>query len=136
MIPDDYIHDVHTRLGIYKRLSSVDSGRGFDELQVELIDRFGLIPEALKQLIRVTKLRLQAENLGIAKIEANAQQGKIEFIGKPLIDPLIIVNLVQSQPQIYQLRGAGQLIFKIPMFSAGDRLETVESLLNHLQTGH
>ncbi|MFT7223832.1 MAG: transcription-repair coupling factor (superfamily II helicase), partial [Cellvibrionaceae bacterium] len=42
LIPDDYIHDVHTRLGIYKRLSSVDSGRGFDELQVELIDRFGL----------------------------------------------------------------------------------------------
>ena len=132
LIPDTYIPDVHTRLTLYKRLANITDEQGFNELQVEMIDRFGLLPEEVKHLIRVTQIKLQAESLGIAKINANAQQGKVEFSATPTVDPLKIVTMVQNQPQHYQLRGANQLLFKLPMHSAEDRLISIENLLNIL----
>lgn len=134
LIPDDYLPDVHTRLIFYKRLASINTDSGFDELQVEMIDRFGLLPEPTKHLIRVTRLKLQAEQLGIQKIDVNAKRGLIEFSATPSIDPLSIVKMVQNQPQIYQLRGANQLLFNEDMFTAEQRLETTIQLLNRLQT--
>ncbi|MGH1484936.1 MAG: transcription-repair coupling factor [Cellvibrionaceae bacterium] len=136
LIPDKYIPDVHTRLNLYKRLSGINSQAGFDELQVEMIDRFGLLPEEVKHLIRVTQIKLEAESLGINKINASAQQGKIEFSSNPVVDPLTIVKMVQNQPQHYQLRGANQLLFTISMHSAEDRLVAVEQLLSSLTQKH
>ncbi len=132
LIPDDYLPDVHTRLIFYKRLSSIKDHRDFDELQIEMIDRFGLLPEPCKHLIRVTQLKLRAEKLGITKIDANAHRGLIEFSATPVIDPLTIVNLVQSQPQHYQLRGGNQFVFNIDMMSAEERIITVEKILQKL----
>ncbi len=133
LIPDKYIPDVHTRLNLYKRLSAIDSPLGFRELQVEMIDRFGLLPNEVSYLIEVTQIKLQAESLGITKVDANAHKGKIDFSENPSVDPLTIIKMVQSQPQNYQLRGANQLLFSAPMHSANDRLETVRTLLNSLK---
>ncbi len=132
LIPDKYIPDVHTRLNLYKRLSAIDSPLGFRELQVEMIDRFGLLPDEVSYLIEVTQIKLQAECLGITKVDANAHKGKIDFSENPNVDPLTIIKMVQSQPQNYQLRGANQLLFSAPMHSAKDRLDTVRTLLNSL----
>ncbi len=132
LIPDDYIPDVHTRLIFYKRLSSLETEKEFEELQVEMIDRFGLLPEALKYLIRVTQIKQLAQKTGIDKIDANARRGSIEFGNNPAIDPLSIVKMVQNQPHIYQLRGASQLIFQQEMKTAEERLMTVETLLYKL----
>ncbi|ODS24666.1 transcription-repair coupling factor [Candidatus Endobugula sertula] len=136
LIPDEYLPDVHTRLIFYKRLSAISDSRGFDDLQVEMIDRFGLLPEPTKHLIRVTQLKLQAEELGITKIDANAKRGLIEFSTTPKVDPLTIVKMVQNQPQNYQLRGANRLLFNIDMMSAEDRLKTTEAILTQLTATH
>ncbi len=132
LIPDEYLPDVHTRLLFYKRLSGIKEAKGFDDLQVEMIDRFGLLPEPTKHLIRVTQIKLHAEALGIAKIDSNAKRGSIEFSATPSTDPLTIVKMVQNQPQIYQLRGANQLLFTLDMKSAEERIVAVENLLEHL----
>jgi transcription-repair coupling factor (superfamily II helicase) len=132
LIPDDYLPDVHTRLIFYKRLSAITDDRGFDELQIEMIDRFGLLPEPTKHLIRVTQLKLQAETLGITKIDGNAARILVEFSSTPTADPLSIVRLVQNQPQSYQLRGANQLLFTQDMKQAEERIIAVEELLTTL----
>src|SRR5690606_12960874 len=93
-----------------------------DELQVEMIDRFGLLPDPLKNLIRQTRLRFKAEQLGIIKVEANKEGGKIEFASKTRVDPLTIVNLVQRQPQHYKLDGANKLKFVFEMDDNDSRL--------------
>ncbi len=132
LIPDKYIPDVHTRLNLYKRLSSVKENKDFKELQVEMIDRFGLLPDEVNYLIAATQIKLQAEALGITKVDANAHKGKIDFSAAPNIDPLTIIKMVQTQPQNYQLRGANQLIFIQDMHSAETRIETVASILDAL----
>ncbi len=132
LIPDDYLPDVHSRLLFYKRLSAIKDEKGFDELQVEMIDRFGLLPEPTKHLIRVTQLKLQAEALGIVKIDVNAKRGSVEFSSTPLVDALTIVKMVQNKPQTYQLRGANQLLFQLELPFAEERIIAIEALLQEL----
>ncbi|MCP8898805.1 transcription-repair coupling factor [Gilvimarinus xylanilyticus] len=133
LIPDDYLPDVHTRLVLYKRIAGAENAEALRELQVEMIDRFGLLPEPTKNLLRVTELKLRAKTLGVAKLEASASGGKVEFGPDAEIDPLKIVQMVQSQPQVFSLAGANGLSFKIPMPETEDRLQRVTDLLDNLE---
>lgn len=132
LIPEDYLPDVHSRLILYKRISSTKTDADLQDLQVEMIDRFGLLPEPLKNLFRQTQLRFAAEKLGISKVEANKTQGRLEFCSKPNVDPLTIIKLVQSQPQHYRLDGANQLKFMFDMETPDERLKSVHLILDKL----
>lgn len=133
LIPEDYLPDVSLRLSLYKRLSTAKTSGQLEKLQVELIDRFGLLPEALKNLFRVTQLRLDLIDYGISKIDASESGGKIEFSKDTKIEPLTIVKLVQSQPQSYKLIGATQLQFNIETKNADSRLKAVHTLIQQLR---
>ena len=67
LIPDDYLPDVHTRLTLYKRIASATNTEALRELQVEMIDRFGLLPDQVKHLYAVAELKLAATALGISE---------------------------------------------------------------------
>lgn len=133
LIPEDYLPDVHTRLTLYKRLSSTHNEDELHALQVEMIDRFGLLPDAIKNLFRQTKLRFEAEALGVTKIEAGKTQGRLEFSKEPKVDPLTIVKLVQKEPQNYRLDGANHLKFMFNMENSDTRLKTVNQVLGKLK---
>lgn len=132
LIPADYLPDVHTRLVMYKRLANAQNDEALRDLQVEMIDRFGLLPEPIKNLFRVTQIKINAETIGITKLEANNRGGKVEFASDTRVDPLQIVKLVQSQPRIYKLEGANQLKFTMDMESTEKRIQSVVDLLTYL----
>ncbi len=132
LIPADYLPDVHTRLVIYKRLANAPDGEALRELQVEMIDRFGLLPDATKNLFRVTQLKLKAEFLGITKLEASARGGRLEFSSDTRVDPLTLVRMVQSEPGRYRLDGANHLKFIQDMDTNEQRLDAVTQLLDRL----
>ncbi len=134
LIPEHYIPDVHTRLMLYKRLAGTADAAALRELQVEMIDRFGLLPGEVSHLVRVTALRQRATALGIVRIEAGPEGGLLEFSQHTSVDPLSIVRLVQREPQRYQLRGATILRFVEQMRDADTRVNTVEALLEGLAT--
>ena len=108
-IPEDYLPDVHTRLLMYKRIASAVDAEALQSLQEEMIDRFGLHPEPLKNLFRITALKRQAMHLGIDKIDLGGQGGRIHFQVQTSIDPLRVIELLQSQPQHYRLDGNDKL---------------------------
>ncbi|WP_404475193.1 transcription-repair coupling factor [Vreelandella venusta] len=132
LIPDDYIHDVQQRLVMYKRIANTQSDAELKELQVELIDRFGLLPAPLKNLIRQTKLRQRAEQLGVARIEAGDSKGRVLFNSTTQVDPLTLVTLIQKSPQHYRLDGSDTLRFEFSMETIEQRFEKVETLLTTL----
>lgn len=132
LIPDDYLPDVHGRLMLYKRIASAADNDELRELQVEMIDRFGLLPEPTKNLIRQTQLKLQADKLGILKIDAGPNGGRIEFSPKTPIDPMRLIQLIQSQPKRYRFEGATQFRFTLPMDTNEERFAMLEGLLNQL----
>ncbi|MDG1580474.1 transcription-repair coupling factor [Pseudomonas sp. GOM6] len=132
LIPDDYLPDVHARLILYKRIANATDEEGLKELQVEMIDRFGLLPEPSKNLIRLTLLKLQAEKLGITKVDAGPQGGRIEFAGDTCVDPLTLIKLIQSAPTRYKFEGATVFKFQVPMERPEERFNTLEALLERL----
>jgi transcription-repair coupling factor (superfamily II helicase) len=111
LIPDDFVPDVHSRLVLYKRIANAGTGEDIRQLQVEMIDRFGLLPQPVKTLFTLTQLKLDARQLGIRKIEATAAGGRLVFDPKPSIDPLRLIDLIQTQPQTYKLDGQERLKF-------------------------
>lgn len=132
-IPENYVYDVHTRLTLYKRIASAKDNTALHELQVELIDRFGLLPQQTKNLFTITELKLTAESLDINKIKSGKEQGYIEFEEAPKIEPLIIIKLIQKHPDIYKLEGSHKLKFKIPKGSSP--IDAVTKLLDRLCNG-
>ena len=132
LIPEDYLPDVHARLILYKRIANAADEDGLKELQVEMIDRFGLLPEPTKNLVRLTLLKLQAEKLGITKIDAGPQGGRIEFSADTSVDPMVLIKLIQSQPNRYKFEGATLFKFQVPMERPEERFNTLEALLERL----
>jgi len=132
LIPDDYLPDVHNRLMLYKRIASVRSKDALKELQVEMIDRFGLLPEPAKNLVRQTELRLRAEALGITKIDAGKDWARLEFGSSTPVDPLILVKKVQQSPDRFRLEGANSFRFRLKDASTGGKLDCVSDMLGEL----
>jgi len=132
LIPDDYLPDVHARLIMYKRIANASDEEGLKDLQVEMIDRFGLLPEPSKNLVRITLLKLQAEKLGIKKVDAGPQGGRIEFAADTCVDPLTLIKLIQGAPNRYKFEGATLFKFQVPMERPEERFNTLEALFERL----
>lgn len=133
LIPDDYLNDVHTRLIFYKRLASAKQISELHEIQVEMIDRFGLLPQAVKNLFKVTELRLKAKAMGVKKIDAGPSGGVIEFTDSPNINPKTIIDLIQNKPKIYKLRGQSRLQFESDLGDSQQRILFIHELLETLK---
>jgi len=132
LIPDDYLPDVHPRLVFYKRIAGAGSPTELDELQVEMIDRFGLLPEPAKALFGVTELKLRVQPLGVRKLEAGPQGGRILFNGQPNIDPMRVIKLIQTRPKEFKMDGGDKIRFFRDMEERGKRIEVVREVVEML----
>jgi len=132
LIPESYIPDIHHRLIEYKRIASAISPQALKELQIEFIDRFGLLPDSLKHLFRVTQIKLQTLALGIEKIDIGEQSGKIIFNKNPNIDPMAIIKLIQSKPAEYRFDGKQTLRITCQSDELEPRFKQTEALLQKL----
>jgi transcription-repair coupling factor (superfamily II helicase) len=134
LIPEDYLPDVHTRLIMYKRIASARDTSELQDLQEEMIDRFGLLPEYLKNLFRITEFKLKANPIGIRKIDLGQRGGRLHFSSQTRVDPGKIVNLIQSQPQIYKLDGQDKIRISKDLPDVMDRFTMLDYLLNEIAT--
>ncbi|CAK8739002.1 Transcription-repair-coupling factor [Sodalis praecaptivus] len=82
LLPEEFIPDVNTRLSLYKRIASAADDREIEELKVELIDRFGLLPDPARYLLAIARLRQRAQRLGIRRIEGS-DKGALSNSAKP-----------------------------------------------------
>lgn len=138
LLPDDFVPDVNTRLSFYKRIASTKEAAELDEIKIELIDRFGPLPDPARYLLKIAALRQQAQYLGIKKIEGHQRGGFIEFTTQHRVDPGLLISLLQHQPQQYRLDGPSKLKFSTIFNESAERLTFIEDLLmkfsNHQST--
>ena len=133
LLPEDYIPDVNTRLSMYKRIASVEDKDELDNLKVELIDRFGLLPDATKNLLSISELKLCAAKLKVKKIEAHDKGGYIEFYPDADINPMYLVKLLQSQPQKFAMEGPTKFKFAVSLADRRQRIQFVTDMLGEFQ---
>jgi transcription-repair coupling factor (superfamily II helicase) len=129
LLPEEFIPDVNVRLSFYKRIASARHATELDELRVELVDRFGKLPDAARYLLHTAQLRQQAQQLGIKRLEGNERGGFIEFDDKNIVDPVYLIGLLQRQPQIFQLEGPVKLKFIQNLSDRTQRLKFISELL-------
>ncbi|WP_294790692.1 transcription-repair coupling factor, partial [uncultured Haemophilus sp.] len=132
LLPDDYLGDVNMRLSFYKRIAAAESKQELDELKVELIDRFGLLPEATKNLLQIAEMRLMVKPLKVLKIDAGAQGGFIEFSPSAKVDPEKFIKLIQQNPIVYRFDGPLKFKFVKALPENKVRLEFVMDLVKTL----
>ncbi len=132
LLPDDYVPDVNMRLSFYKRIASAENVEALKDLKVELIDRFGLLPEATKNLFQITQLRHLATPLGLKKVDAGINGGYLEFKPTAQPDPMKFLQLIQSNKNVYKFEGAQKFRFNLPLESNAERLEFVSTLIEKL----
>lgn len=134
LLPGDYIADVHTRLILYKRIASAADDNALKDLQIELIDRFGLLPEPAKNLFETARLKLPASQLGIKKIDVGPLGGRILFNAKPEIDVTALLRLIQLSPKDYKMDGQDKLRFAFDEdMDQEQRIRRIEYLLETLE---
>ncbi|MFP5341260.1 MAG: TRCF domain-containing protein, partial [Gammaproteobacteria bacterium] len=127
--PEDYLPDVHTRLTLYKRISGARDGEALRELQVEMIDRFGLLPEPARNLFAVAALKQQATALGIRRLDLGPEGGRLQFVEKPAVDPMSVIRLIQGQPKHYAMDGPDRLRLRLDLPTPAERIDAARGLL-------
>ncbi|THB63550.1 MAG: transcription-repair coupling factor [Gammaproteobacteria bacterium] len=132
LIPEDYIGDIHTRLVLYKRISSAENDEDIKQLKIEMIDRFGLIPDRAARLFDLSKMKIQARKLGIKQIDFAARGGFISFRTDTCVDPVKIIKLVQHQADRYRLEGSDKLRVKMDLQDHDERYDFVMDILARL----
>ena len=132
LIPDDYLPDIHARLVLYKRIASTETHEELRALKVEMIDRFGLLPDAVKALFSVTELKQQALPLGIKKIDAHVAGGRVVFNAEPKINTEQLISLIQTQPQCYKFDGSDKLRFTKTFEAVDEKIDFLSTLLEKL----
>ena len=132
LLPEDYIPDVNVRLTLYKRLSTVNDEAGLREMKVEMIDRFGLLPEAAETLCAVTALRTRCDTLGITRLLGAAELGRFEFSAQPNIEPMNIIKLIQAHPRSHKFDGKSKLSVGWDAESADARIDAAHAVLDAL----
>ena len=129
LLPSDYCPDVHERLSMYKRFAGTNDFSELMGLREELVDRFGDLPDQAKSFYETHRLRLEMNGFGIKKIDATPASIQIQFIPNPPIDPMKIIQLIQSSKYI-QLNGQDKL--KILPQKEKD-FEKLEQRLDHIR---
>lgn len=132
LIPDHYLPDVQSRLVLYKRINSAKTEEQLHELQVEMVDRFGLLPIQTQHLFQTMQLKHQATLIGIKKIDATAQHIRLTFAHKTHFDPTNMIKLLQTQPRLYKMDGPNKLKYMLTMKNASERLVATQLLLTAL----
>ncbi len=132
LLPDDYLPDVHLRLVNYKRIASARSSEALRELQVELVDRFGPLPEPTRYLFRMTALRLRAVPLSIRRLDASAVGGFVEFGPRTSVSPAWIVTQLRNAPKTYRLDKQQKFRFSAPLEDVESRFAFVEQLVSEM----
>ncbi len=132
LLPDDYIFDIHTRLILYKRISNAISQQELDDIRVEMIDRFGLLPETARNFFEVSSLKLLTMQIGVEKITAVDALIRIIFDKDANIDPAALIGLIQSAPELYKFNGSNSLTILKETEECHSRMQILRDTLSGL----
>jgi transcription-repair coupling factor (superfamily II helicase) len=133
LLPEDYMPDVHLRLTLYKRIAAAPDVMQLRELQVEMIDRFGLLPEYAKNLFAIAELKLQAKELGLRKLDVGPGGGSVTFASDTRVDVGKLILYVQANGKTHRFDGTQKIRFVQKMEKDSERFATAEKLMASLR---
>jgi transcription-repair coupling factor (superfamily II helicase) len=95
-LPDDYVEDQNERMAVYKRLARFEDPAQVEELEVELVDRFGALPAEAVNLLDLTRIKLQGMHVGVGLIQLRPRLVFADFLPGKSLDPRLCAELVET----------------------------------------
>ena len=132
LIPENYVDDLTARLGLYRRLSRLETTAEIDAMAAELVDRFGPLPEEVEHLLEVVAIKQHCRAAGIDKIEAGARGATVSFRNNSFANPAGLVEFIGAQAGTAKLRLDHRLVIKRNWDDEKSRLKGVRLLAERL----
>ena len=110
MIPDDYVPDLHLRLGLYRRLGEITDLKEIDAFGAELIDRFGPLPLEVQHLLKIVYIKSLCRTANVEKLEAGPKGIVVQFRNKEFPNPAALVGYIGKQGTMAKIRPDHSLV--------------------------
>ncbi|MCP8940735.1 transcription-repair coupling factor [Alsobacter sp. SYSU M60028] len=132
MIPEHYIADLSLRLGLYKRLSTLETDREIDAFGAEMIDRFGPLPEEVEQLLKIVQIKAMCRRANVEKVDAGPKGVILSFRDNAFANPEGLVRFVGEQGSLAKVRPDMRIVFIRDFDTADERLKGTATILRSL----
>ncbi|MFI8667176.1 transcription-repair coupling factor [Qipengyuania sp. NPDC077410] len=132
MIPEDYVPDLAVRMALYRRLNDAADKAEIEALAAEMIDRFGELPSATANLVRLIEIKHQAIEANIAKVDVGAQGTLVTFHNDDFPDPMGLLGYVDRLKGTAKLRPDMKLVISRAWNSPESRLNGLFQLTKGL----
>ncbi|MFW6113246.1 MAG: TRCF domain-containing protein, partial [Thermodesulfobacteriota bacterium] len=131
-LPEDYVPDIQQRLALYRRLSGRLSPPMIDELEEEMMDRFGPIPAEGRELLKVVRTKERLRQMGISRLEVQNGFAVFQFAAPERLDLPRLLSHLQTKPEKWRLSPDQTLRLKLPQDGAS--WTSLENCLKELET--
>jgi transcription-repair coupling factor (superfamily II helicase) len=132
LIPETYVADLNVRMSLYRRLAAIESREDIDRFAAELIDRFGPLPEEVKQLLEIVAIKQLCRVALVEKIDAGPKGGTIAFRGNQFPNPMALVALINEHSGTMKVRPDQKVVVSRDWPSPESRLDGVKNLIGQL----
>ncbi len=132
MIPEDYVPDLAVRMALYRRLNDAENMGEIEALAAEMIDRFGPLPSATENLVRLIQIKLQAMEANISKIDVGAAGTLVTFHNDDFADGPGLIAYVDKLKGTAKLRPDMKLVISRAWNSPESRLNGLFQLTKGL----
>jgi transcription-repair coupling factor (superfamily II helicase) len=132
MIPESYIEDLELRLSLYRRLSTLDTDQEIEGFGAEMIDRFGPLPDAVRQLLKIVSIKALCRRANVEKVEAGPKGAIIAFRNDSFANPEGLVGYVAEQGSFAKVRPDMKIVFIRDFNDAEERLKGTATIMRNL----
>jgi transcription-repair coupling factor (superfamily II helicase) len=132
MIPETYVSDLQLRLGLYRRLATLETDAEIDTFGAEMIDRFGPLPEEVNQLLKIMAIKVLCRRANVEKVEGGPKGIIVSFRDNSFADPAGLVAYVAEQGSFAKVRPDMKIVFIRDVEDLDERLKATTSILRSL----
>jgi transcription-repair coupling factor (superfamily II helicase) len=132
LIPETYVHDLGVRLGLYRRLAGLQQRADIDAFAAELIDRFGPLPQEVKNLLEVMEIKQLCMAAGVEKLDAGPRGAVVAFRHNRFANPDKLIALIQQEKGTAKLRPDHRLVFSRDWGQQAQRITGLQKLVQSL----
>ncbi|MFC5385753.1 transcription-repair coupling factor [Aquamicrobium segne] len=111
MIPETYVPDLQLRLALYRRLGDLETPEEIDAFGVELIDRFGPLPDEVTHLLKIVFIKALCRTANVEKLDAGPKGVVIQFRNKTFANPAGLVKFIGEQGILAKIRPDQSIVF-------------------------
>jgi transcription-repair coupling factor (superfamily II helicase) len=132
LIPETYVTDLQLRLGLYRRLSTLENRADIDAFAAELVDRFGEMPDEVEHLLDVMEIKGLCRQAGIARVDAGTKGAVVTFHKNTFANPEGLVQFMQKSRGNAKVQADHKVVFKGEWDLPEERLKGVRALIGNL----